>query len=99
MPYLSIQDIGTVMIYVKKKYLTKTKRICFWKGSIMQFTDPNPKLKWIEFEPDLAVGEVKKHYMAGMLGVKISIHDVTKDGPINWADYPAWAKKPAKWAK
>jgi hypothetical protein len=48
-------------------------------------------------EPDLAIGEVKEHYNAGIVGVKISLHDITKDGPIDWTDHPAWAKKPKKY--
>lgn len=70
------------------------KRVCFWKGSIMQFTDPNPKLRWIDFEPDLAIGKVKQHYRAGIVGIRISIHDVSKDGPMNWANKEIfWGKK------
>ena len=46
MPYLSIQDIGTVYIYLnkKKKIGKEVKRICFWKGDIIDFTNPNAKL-------------------------------------------------------
>lgn len=62
MPYLSLKDIGTIYVYLRKEVgLIKKewKRVCFWKGNIMDFADPNPKLKWIEFLPDLAIGEVK----------------------------------------
>lgn len=97
-PYLSLKDMGTLMIYVwQKMKIGKDKRVCFWKGDIMQFTDPNPKQKWINLEPDLAIGEVKEHYNAGIVGVKISLHDITADGPIDWKDYPVWAKRPKKY--
>jgi len=58
-PYLCIEDIGTVFVYLNYKVRgLKTKRICFWRGSIMQFTNPNPELRWLEMTPDLAIGTV-----------------------------------------
>lgn len=97
LPYQSIKDIGTIMIYLNKDYkLKKKKRICFWRGDIMQFTNPNAEMKWIDLDPDLAIGEVKEHYKAGIVGLKVSLHDVTAEGPIDWGDYPTWAKPPPK---
>lgn len=86
LPYMSILDIGTMFVYLKQKTMGKWKRVCFWKGPIKDYMDPNPKQKWIDLEPDLAIGKVKEHYKAGIVGIKFSIHDVTKDGPIDWAD-------------
>jgi len=88
-PYQSIEDIGTIFIYLRYD----GKRICFWKGPITQFTDPNAKLKWIDFEPDLAIGKVKEHYRAGTVGIRISIHDVTANGPADWSKSAFWGKK------
>jgi hypothetical protein len=93
MPYLSIADMGTVMIYLHHKFTLGSKRICFWKGSIHQFTERNPTLKWIEMQPDLAVGEVKQQYKAGIIGLRFSIVDVTAEGEVDWNNYPHWAKK------
>lgn len=59
----------------------------------MEFTNPNPALRWIQLEPDLAIGECKLHHKAGMVGIKLAIHDVTKDGQIDWQDYPSWCQK------
>lgn len=95
-PYSSIEDIGTVFVYLNKKFKFSTKRICFWKGNIIQFTNPNPELRWLEMTPDLAIGEVKEFHKAGIVGLRLSIHDVTKNGPIDWNDYPQWAKKQSK---
>jgi hypothetical protein len=93
-PYMSIDDIGTIFFYLHyKTKLGGWKRICYWKGSIKKFTDPNAKLQWIEMNPDLAIGEVKKPYLAGVIGVKFSIHDVTSKGEIDWKQVPAWAGK------
>ena len=95
-PYMSIEDIGTVFVYLNKKFIRNTKRICFWKGNITQFTNPNPELKWIEMTPDLAIGEVKEFHMAGIVGLRLSIHDVTKNGPIDWNEYWRWTTKISK---
>jgi hypothetical protein len=51
-PYINIADIGSVFVYLHYN----DERISFWKGNILEFTDPNPELRWIELEPDLAVG-------------------------------------------
>jgi hypothetical protein len=34
------------------------KPICFYKAKIKDFTDPNPSWKWLEMNPDLALGKV-----------------------------------------
>ena len=83
--------MGTVFVYLwAKPTIGKERRVCFWKGDIMKFTNPNPGLQWVELEPDFAVGEVKEHFRAGIVGIKMAIHDVTANGPIDWNDYPAW---------
>jgi hypothetical protein len=93
-PYINIQDIGTVYVYLHRKYrVGGMKRICYWRGNIMEFVNPNPEIKWIELEPDFAIGEVKEHYKAGIVGIKMSIHDVSTNGSIDWMNYPTWAKK------
>lgn len=45
---------------------------------------------------DLAIGKVTEVNKAGLLSVKISIHDKTKDGPINFEQFSAWKKPPPK---
>jgi C2 domain len=93
-PYYNIQDIGTVILYLKYKgKIGAEKRISFLRLNIMDFLNPNPELKWLELEPDLAIGEVKDHFRAGIVGIKLSIHDIENDGPINWLDFPQWSKR------
>jgi hypothetical protein len=41
----------------------------------------------------LAIGKVKEHYKAGIVGIKLSIHDVSANGQIDWLNYPTWSKK------
>ena len=59
----------------------------------MDFINPNPEIRWLELEPDLAIGEIKDHFRAGIVGIKLSIHDIENDGPIDWLSFPQWAKK------
>jgi hypothetical protein len=31
----------------------------------------------------MAIGVIKDHYKAGIIGIRMSIQDVTKDGPLD----------------
>lgn len=46
--------------------------------------------------PDLAIGEVKDTHKAGIIGVRLSLHDISNEGPINWMEYPNWKAKMKK---
>lgn len=53
-------------------------------------------MKWLELVPDLSVGKIKEYHKAGLISVKLSIHDKTTDGSIDFAKYSAWRKPPPK---
>jgi hypothetical protein len=72
------------------------KRICFYRANIEEFFDHNPPVEWIQLNPDLAIGECKEHYKAGIVGIRMSLHDIGNDGPVNWMDYPSWSTKMKK---
>ena len=72
------------------------KAIAYAKEYIETWMDPNPKLKWLELTPDLSIGKVTEHHKAGLISVKLSIHDKTKDGTIDFAKFAAWKKPPPK---
>ena len=91
-PYTDVYDIGRAYVYL----MSGDKAISYFKTDIEEFMNPNPQWKWFELTPDLAIGKVKEHYRAGIVSVKISIHDKTKDGPINFEQFDAWKKPPAK---
>jgi hypothetical protein len=55
------------------------KPICYWRGKVSEFIDPNPIYKWIPLKCDLAIGSVKDPWRAGMLSVKLSINNNTAD--------------------
>ena len=46
--------------------------------------------------PDLAIGKVKEDYQAGIISVKLAIHNKSKFGPMDWAKHAAWKKPPPK---
>ncbi len=95
LPYHDIANIETVFVYLMQKFrVGGWKRICFYKAPIAEFMDMNASVEWIEMNPDLAIGEVKEHYKAGILGVRLSLWDVTNNGgPANWNNYPNWVEK------
>ena len=40
--------------------------ICFWKGKVSDFTDPDPKYRWLILKNDKAVGKVSEDHEASM---------------------------------
>lgn len=70
--------------------------ISYFKEDVEKFMDPNPDWLWIELLPDLSIGKVTDPQKAGIISVKLSIHDKTKDGPINFEQFNAWKKPPPK---
>ena len=40
--------------------------ICYYKKPASDFLDPEAKPWWEQFLPDLAIGSVKKNYLAGL---------------------------------
>jgi hypothetical protein len=49
-PYYNVADIGTVFVYLKfKGKIGSEKRICFLRLNILDYINPNPEIKWLEF--------------------------------------------------
>ena len=70
--------------------------ICYWKGKVSDFTDPNPKFQWLVLKNDKAVGKVNEDHEAGMLQFKLSINDVTENGSVDFKNFDAWRKPPPR---
>jgi len=64
--------------------------------SVFEFLDPEFPLRWFEFQPDLAIGQIKLNFKAGFFSVRCYIRDVTNEGPIDPETVPMWAKQPKK---
>jgi len=95
-PYVNKEDIGSVFIYLRRKFkIGGKKNICFFRGHVRDFFDPNPvKIKWIQLNPDKAHNEVKEPHKAGLVGFRLSVHDVTQFGKIDWDSFKdSWGKR------
>lgn len=86
-PYLNIEDVGSVFVYLRKKFkIGGVKDICYFRGHAREFTNVTPEdLTWVQLLPDKAISEVKDPHKAGLVGLKISIRDVTHYGAIDWS--------------
>ena len=69
----SIDKMDTVFLYL----MDGKKQICYWKGDIKQFKEPEAKLEWLNFKNDPAIGAVKDDEK-GMIQFKMSIVEVSK---------------------
>ena len=62
----------------------QNKPICFFKEKATKFDDISANLNWYQFNPDLSAGKVKDKMKAGMLGLKLYIHDHEKYGQFDY---------------
>jgi|TARA_B110000285_G_scaffold138237_1_gene154777 hypothetical protein len=88
------QHLGTmprVFIYL----MDGKKPICFWRGSPLDFKDPEAPQRWVPFEPDRAVGKVKDHE-AGLFQVRMYLHETTDLGEFDPNTIKSWKKPPSK---
>lgn len=74
--YSNIAEMDNIFIYLMDgKY-----PICYWKGKVSEFMDPDPKQRWLILKVDKAVGKVDNDYDSGMIQIKLSISDRIKNG-------------------
>lgn len=69
-PYKSMEDLGFVYIYL----MDGDVPICFWRGNCSDFTDINPKYKWIAMINDMALEKVTESQNAGLIQIKLTIN-------------------------
>jgi len=43
--YPTVEDLDNVYVYL----MDGKKAICFWKGEVKDFQNPNPDFKWLPF--------------------------------------------------
>lgn len=86
----SIEEFSQVIVQL----MDGSDPICFYKTSINDFKDPNPKrLNWYQFLPDKCVKKCKEPFEVGQFSFKLSIHNISDHGPIDFSIYDAWNKK------
>ena len=95
MPYINTADIGSIFVYLQRKFtLGGTKKICYFRAPVSEFMNLDPQeIRWVELQPDLAVGEIEETHKAGLVGMRLSIHDATARGPLDWKSQPFWKGK------
>lgn len=87
-PYENIEALPDVIVYV----MDGNDPICYYRAKASEFADPNAEMKWVALINDKSVGEVKEAFKAGMLAFKLSIHDQTQNGDVDWDFVPAWTE-------
>ena len=80
------------MVYLMKGDI----QICYWKGTPEEFTDPNPKYRWLTMKNDKAIGKVDEDHEAGLIQLKLSINDKTANGSVEYKQHEAWKKPPPR---
>ena len=61
--YSNPEQMDRVYIYLMRGDIP----ICWWKGKVTEFLDPNPSYRWLIMKNDKAIGEVVNDYEAGMI--------------------------------
>jgi len=92
LPYVNIDDMSKVIVQL----MDKEDPVCYWIGSVKDFKDPNPKMNWYPFTPDKCVNKVTQPFQVGQFSFKMSIHDESRNGEIDFKTQPAWKKKVPK---
>ena len=70
--------------------------ICYWKGKVSEFTNPNAQFRWLSLKNDKAIDKVSEDHEAGMIQMKFSINAKNINGPVEYKDHAAWAKPPPR---
>ena len=91
-PYVDAADFGFLIIQL----FDGSKPICYYMDHISNYLNPDPQFKWVSFLPDQCVGKVRNSHKSGMFSFKFSIHDITKNGAIDFKQFKAWKGKVAK---
>lgn len=90
--YPTIEQMDNIFVYLMDGKVP----ICFWKGKVTEFTNPDPSYRWIILKNDKAIGKVAEDHEAGMIQLKLSINDKNHNPSIDFKQYAAWAKPPPR---
>ena len=59
--------------------------VCWWKGRVSDFMDPNPQYKWLTMKNDKAYGYVTKEHEAGLIQLKLSFNSRSVNGAVDFS--------------
>ena len=86
-PYSSVEAMPDVWVYI----LNGDSPIWYYRGNPSNFVDPNPDMTWAPLINDKSVGAITESYKAGMISFRLTIHDQTRRGDVDWSYVPAWS--------
>lgn len=91
-PYVDRSNFDKVILHL----MDGDDPVCFFMDDIENYLDPDPKMQWHSFLPDMCVRKVKQPDQVGQFSFKLSLHDIERDGDIEFKTYAAWKKKVPK---
>lgn len=53
--YTSLGEMQNVFVFLMYGKIP----LCYWKGKVSDFTDPNPKYQWVALKADNAIGKIE----------------------------------------
>ena len=90
--YPTVEQMENIFVYL----MDGSTPICYWKGKVSEFTDPNPKMRWLIMKNDKSVGKVDNDHDSGMIQIKFSINAKNLNGPVDFKLHDAWKKPPPR---
>ena len=61
--------------------------ICWWKGKVSDFLNPDPEYRWLTMKNDKAYGYVAKEHEAGMIQIKMAFNPRKINGEVDFTKY------------
>ena len=90
--YPTIDQMENMFVYL----MDGSTPICFWKGKVSEFINPDPSYRWLILKNDKSIGKVSEDHEAGMIQMKFSINAKDINGPVDYKTYDAWKKPPPR---
>ena len=90
--YPSIDSMENIYVYL----MDGSVPICYWKGKVKDFTNPDPSYQWLTLKNDKAIDKVSEDHESGMIQMKLSINAKAINGPIDYKQFEAWKRAPPR---
>ena len=69
LPYHNIEEVDRVYVYL----MDGDTPVCYRRFDVEQIADKNPEFRWLGLINDKSIGDVKEHYKAGILQMRLYI--------------------------
>ena len=78
--YPNVEQMENIYVYL----MDGSYPICYWKGKVTEFLDPNPSYRWLILKNDRAIGKVENDHEAGMIQMKFAINAKNINGEVDF---------------